>query len=77
MLDSAKYIAKNQTLDINVYHPNCGLSGKCLDAVRELIDAMNYGNHNNSDIQSDYFDVGWYVNLHIGKWDKPYKYTGP
>jgi hypothetical protein len=30
------------------------------------------GNHDNSDIQSDYFDVGWYVEVNIGKWNKAY-----
>jgi hypothetical protein len=29
----------------------------------ELRDAMNSGNHDNSDIMSDYFDVGWYVSI--------------
>jgi hypothetical protein len=34
--------------------------------------AMN-GNHDNSDIMTDYFDVGWYFNLSVGDWDKPFK----
>jgi hypothetical protein len=29
-------------------------------------------NHDNSDIMTDYFDVGWYVNIYVGKWNKPY-----
>ena len=33
---------------------------------------MNDGNHDRSDPQSDYFDVGWYVDVNIGKWNKPY-----
>jgi hypothetical protein len=36
---------------------------------------MNAGNHNNSDVQSDYFDVGWYIDVNIGKWNKPYVAT--
>lgn len=47
----------------------------------ELIDAMNgvgssIANHNNSDIMTDYFDVGWYIDINVGQWDKPYVYTG-
>jgi hypothetical protein len=34
---------------------------------------MNDGNHDNSDIQSDYFDVGWYISINVGRWDKPYE----
>lgn len=30
------------------------------------------GNHDNNDIQSDYFDVGWYLYLRTGKWNKPF-----
>jgi hypothetical protein len=25
---------------------------------------------------TDYFDVGWYIDIKIGKWDKPYNFTG-
>ena len=35
--------------------------------------AMNVGNHDNSDIQSDYFDVGWYTTLQLGAYDRPFK----
>ena len=37
--------------------------------------AMNCGNHDNSDIMTDYFDVGWYTNINIGQLDKPYTLT--
>jgi hypothetical protein len=33
---------------------------------------MMVGNHNRSDIMSDYHDVGWYVDINIGQWNKPY-----
>jgi hypothetical protein len=39
---------------------------------KEVFNALNDGNHDRSDSQSDYFDVGWYVRLNIGKWNKPY-----
>lgn len=47
---------------------------------KELVEAMNgkgssVQNHNNSDIQSDYFDVGWYIDINVGQWDKPYIYV--
>jgi hypothetical protein len=29
-------------------------------------------NHDNSDIMTDYFDVGWYLNINVGGWNKPY-----
>ena len=38
-----------------------------------ILDALNVGNHNRSDLQQDLHDVGWYVSLKIGRWDKPFK----
>ena len=60
-------------LQVNVYHYKSRFKGKALEFMSELIPAMNIGNHDNSDVMSDYFDVGWYVDINIGQWDKPYK----
>lgn len=34
---------------------------------------LNQKNYNNSDVMTDYFDVGHYVSIGIGAWDKPFK----
>jgi hypothetical protein len=39
----------------------------------EIKNAMNDGNHDNSNAMIDYFDVGWYIEINIGSWKKPYK----
>ena len=59
---------------VNEYHIDGYFSGIAAEALKELRAAMNEGNHDNSDIMTDYFDVGWYVNIHLGKWDKPYEF---
>ena len=38
-------------------------SGEKLEFLKELVDAMMTGNHDNSDSQTDYFDVGWYISI--------------
>jgi hypothetical protein len=43
------------------------------EALLSMLQVLNTNNYNNSDAQSDYFDVGHYVNLSIGKWDKPFQ----
>ena len=48
---------------------------KNLEFLVDLLAAINDGNHDNSDIQSDYFDVGWYIHVKIGKWNKRYVVT--
>ena len=59
-------------VDVNPYHYQNHFSGKAKSFLTEIMTAMNDGNHDRSDIQSDYFDVGWYVDVNIGKWNKPY-----
>lgn len=66
------YIRKNQSLDVNTYWYKENYSGKAKDFLKEVLAVMNGGNHDNSDVQTDYFDVGWYVDVNIGSWDKPY-----
>lgn len=66
------YIRKNRSLDVNPYWYKEHFSGKAKSFLSELLPVMNNGNHDNSDIQTDYFDVGWYVDVNIGKWNKPY-----
>lgn len=63
-------------IQVNTYHFQKHFTGESLEFLTKAIDILYEGNHDNSDIQSDYFDVGWYVDVNIGQWDKPYKYTG-
>ena|ERR1700756_406519 len=61
---------------LDIYAPR---SAECFDVSLPIIEAINRclyeGNHDRSDIQSDYFDVGWYVSLKIGRWGKPFVCT--
>lgn len=46
----------------------------------EIVDAMNgegaaIKNHDNSDPMTDYFDVGWYLDINVGRWNKPFVLT--
>ena len=34
--------------------------------------ALNIDNHNRSDSQTDYFDVGHYTSINLGSWNKPF-----
>ena len=57
---------------VNPYHFKDHYDGVALEFMHEVFAAMNDGNHDHSDIQSDYFNVGWYVDVNVGKWDKNY-----
>jgi hypothetical protein len=62
-------------LDVNPYHYRDTFTGESLDLVDAVLKALNLDNYNRSDIQTDYFNVGHYVDLNIGEWDKPYTVT--
>lgn len=70
--DQIAYIRKNQSVDVNPYWFQEHFSGKAKAFLTEVIRAMKVGNWDNSDIQTDYFDIGWYISVKIGKWNKPY-----
>jgi hypothetical protein len=43
-----------------------------LDLFHKIRDALNIDNHNRSDSQTDYFDVGHYTSINLGSWNKPF-----
>ena len=65
-------IRKNQSLDVNPYHYRDHFSGHARKFLIEVMSIMNDGNWDESDSQTDYFNVGWYVDVNIGRWNKPY-----
>lgn len=62
-------------IGVNHYWLKERFSGRVLEFLTELVAAAMKGNHDRSDIQSDYFDVGWYLDVKVGSWDKPYVVT--
>lgn len=61
--------------NVNHYWIASHYSGVAEKFLTKLKDVMMNGNHDNSDIMTDYFDVGWYIDINIGKWNKPYQVT--
>lgn len=57
---------------INYNHPEAYGSSEILEKITKI--CMN-GNYDNSDIMTDYFEVGYYFSLNVGDWDKPYILT--
>lgn len=69
-------------MDVNPYWSQEQFDGIALEFVRAVLDAMNLvgnseeANYDRSDPMTDYFDVGWYVDIDIGSYKKPYQLTG-
>ena len=60
---------------VNEYHIASHFTGIAKEFLLKLKDAMMVGNHDNSEIMTDYFDVGRYIKINVGKWDKAYEVT--
>lgn len=71
-----EYYDPNRTyLQVNPYHFESNFTGESLVFLKKAFEGLQDGNHDNSDIMTDYFDVGWYVDVNIGGWDKPFELT--
>jgi hypothetical protein len=68
-----RFSPAERSIQVNPYWYQDHFSGKAKAFLSEVLPAMNDGNFDKSDIQSDYFHVGWYVSVNIGKWNKPYE----
>lgn len=61
---------------VNHYYIKDHWNNPARDYLMQINSICNEGNHDRSDIMSDYFDVGWYFYLAIGNWEKPFVNTG-
>ena len=73
---SLDYEKERGQIQVNVYHYKDHFTGMSKAFLSEVIPALNSGNHDNSDVMSDYFDVGWYIDVNVGRFQKPYIFTG-
>jgi hypothetical protein len=77
-LCSEKYAQLNQyalkdDFDLNKWCNGHFLTKEAHNILSKVVDISNYYNYDNSDIQSDYFDVNYYMHLNVGSYEKPYK----
>ncbi len=69
-----RFIEKPDYLHVSQYWIDNHFTGKVSEFFKELFEAMK-GNkwYDRSDIQSDYFDTAYYMDVNVGQWDKPYQ----
>lgn len=67
------WVKREEHVSVNQYYLDSSFSGIALEYL-EKAKAIMYADHwDKSDIQSDYFNCAYYVNMNIGRWNKPYK----
>lgn len=73
IFENDEFMKNKGYFQVNEYYLENNFEGKILEFFKDVKAIMMEGNHDNSDIQTDYFDVGWYIDINIGKYDKPYE----
>jgi hypothetical protein len=74
-LDKAK-MRERYELDVNPYWFHEHYTGTALAFFSEIFPAMKGADwYDKSDAQVDYFDTAYYVDVNVGKWNKPYTLT--
>ena len=72
--DSLALMIRSGYLDVNTYWYHEHFSGVAKKFLEEVLMAMKGADwYDRSDIQSDYFDTAYYVDINIGQWNKPYE----
>ena len=68
-----KTIDSRRQLQVNPYWFQEHFDGEALSFLTEAFQALrSAGWYNNSDAQVDYFNIAYYMDLHLGRWNKPY-----
>ena len=69
-----EYGKENGYIEVSRYHVKTTIRGKVANLLQDCVDCLNKGNYNNSDVMTDYFDVGWYIYIYVGSYGKPFKF---
>jgi hypothetical protein len=62
--------------NVNVYNIDYNFKGVAKDFLNELVAAMKGSDwYDNSEVNSDYFDVAFYYGIDVGRWPKKFVLT--
>ena len=65
--------AAEKYINVNPYWYHEHFSGESKEFISEAMDALKSADwYDESDAQVDYFNTAYYVDINIGKWNKPY-----
>jgi len=81
--EEGSYRKEHQYEDINIYHyekhypEHKDFFDKIMKIIKTAPASAEDGREwfDKSDIMTDYFHCAYYINLSVGKWDKPYEMT--
>jgi hypothetical protein len=59
-------------IKVNHFWIDNNYDGVVCDFLTELDAAMQADNYDNTDIMRDHFDCGYYIDIQVGTWEKPF-----
>ena len=71
--DYANSARQESYLQVNHYYLEESFDGKALEYLEKAKEVMTALHWDDSDVMTDYFSCAFYIDMRIGKWDKPYK----
>lgn len=71
----AKYVKRTGYIQVNHYWLDTAYTGRALEYLEKVKAIMAVDHWDKSDIQSDYFHCAYYMNIHIGAWNKSFEVT--
>ena len=63
---------KNAYEEVNQYWIESRENKQSIPPLKKIFEIANKNNYDRSDVQSDYFDVGYYLNISIEHFGKPF-----
>jgi len=69
-------VQANGYISVNEFHIEEHFTGEAKEILEIANDCLNLNNFDKSDAMTDYFHVGHYVEINVGRWDKDYQLTG-
>jgi len=73
LVQNARREVRPQYIDVNEYYIEREYAEPLCTTFKSIKAAMMVGNHDNSDPMTDYFDVGWYIDIKIGRFERPFR----
>jgi hypothetical protein len=72
--DRIRCLNEDGHINVSQYNYENTFSGECLSFLNEAYEILfSMGYYNNSDSQTDYFDIAYYVDVNIGRYEKSYQ----
>ena len=69
-----EWVKREEHISVNQYYLDSSFSGIALEYLEKAKAIMYVEHWDESDVMTDYFHCSFYIDMQIGRWNKPYKF---